>query len=313
MCLESALKPPVFLLGKVTWPSCHGGEINDDSFYRFFPSLFVFPLQAVCLYYGIPHQQQGPFSMPGTTGCHVNMAGYSSSSCIFCCFNEWGKFCQAHTTSRRYCTCVLSIWVWRTRWTQGPINCAIASEGAAFLVRLEQNPVRKSTGLQGEGHLGVWAWVSRLSVPTLPIHSWFQSHPYLVVCGAKWVVLVEDFMERQAWPWKHIRVELCVLWTWYLYAVACFSERQYSGQPTCWAWKPEPRVCQDGGESHPITWVSCMALSCFVTTVHLMSSARWCQETVLKNQSEIIWKNDSYIVSHPTPPPSLRATCVKRR
>lgn len=39
--------------------------------------------------------------MPGATRCHVNMAGYSSSSCIFCCFNEWGKFCQANTASGR--------------------------------------------------------------------------------------------------------------------------------------------------------------------------------------------------------------------
>ncbi|XP_023400468.2 aminopeptidase O isoform X11 [Loxodonta africana] len=58
--------------------------------------------QAMCLYHGIPHKQQGPFSMPGATRCHVNMAGHSSSSCIFCCFNEWGKFCQANTASGRY-------------------------------------------------------------------------------------------------------------------------------------------------------------------------------------------------------------------
>lgn len=185
--------------------------------------------------------------------------------------------------------------------------------GSSFPSEIGTKPCQTKHRLAGEGHLGVWAWGSRLSVLTLPIHSWFQSHPYLVVCGAKWVVLVEDFMEQQAWPWKHIRVELCVLWTWYLYAVACFSERQYSGQPTCWAWKPEPRVCQRWWRESPHHLGFLHGAHCSVTTVHLMSSARWCQETVLKNQSEIIWKNDSsYIVSHPTPPLSLRATCVKR-
>lgn len=74
----------------------------------------------MCLYYGISHKQQGPFSMPGATRCHVNMAGHRSSSCIFCCSNEWGEFCQASTASGRYCTCVLCFFVY---WTQaGPRN-----------------------------------------------------------------------------------------------------------------------------------------------------------------------------------------------
>lgn len=90
-----------------------------------------------------------------------------------------------------------------------------------------------------------------------------------------------------------------------------------------------PGCVRDGGESHPITWVSCEALACSVTTVRLISSARMPGESTVshltyltekleniqkvKNQRERIWKNDSsYIVFHPTPPLSLRAMCVKR-
>lgn len=257
----------------------------------------------MCLYYGIPHQQQGPFSMPGTTGCHVNVAGYSSSSCIFCCFNEWGKFCQAHTTSRRYCTCVLSIWVWRTRWTQGPINCAIASEGAAFLVRLEQNPVRQSTGLRGRA-----TWESGHGVPDCLC----QLIQFIVDSR---VILTWWFVEQSGWSWlktswsgKHGRGNTlessCVCFGRGIYMrLPVFLRGSTQASQLAGLGNLNPGCVRDGGESHPITWVSCMALACSVTTVHLMSSARWCQETVLKNQSEIIWKNDSYIVSHPTPVP----------
>lgn len=114
----------MFLLGKLKMTSLPWWRDEWQLILRSLPSVFVFLLQAMCLYYGIPHQQQGPFSMPGTTRCHVNMAGYSSSSCIFCCFNEWGKFCQAHTTSRRYGTCVLSyLGVTHSR-THGAVGCA---------------------------------------------------------------------------------------------------------------------------------------------------------------------------------------------
>lgn len=93
--------------------------------------------------------------------------------------------------------------------------------GNSFPSEVGIKPRQTKHRLGAECHLGVWAWGSRLSVPMLPIHSWFQSHPYLIVCGAKWVVLVEDFMDQQA-SHGNIRVELCMLWTWYLYAVACF-------------------------------------------------------------------------------------------
>ena len=84
------------------------------------PPLFLFLLQAMCLYCGISHKQQGPLSMPGATRCHVNMAGYSSSSCILGCFNERGEFCEANTASGRYCTCVPCFFMYCTH--VGPRN-----------------------------------------------------------------------------------------------------------------------------------------------------------------------------------------------
>lgn len=68
-------------------------------------------LQAMCLYRRVARKQQGPFPVPGAARCHVNMAGYSPSSCIFCRFNEWGKFCHADPGPGRYCTCVRCVFM----------------------------------------------------------------------------------------------------------------------------------------------------------------------------------------------------------
>lgn len=99
--------------------------------------------------------------MPGTTRCHVNMAGYSSSSCIFCCFNEWGKFCQAHTTWRRYSTCVLSYsGVMHTAGPKEPVGSATVT-GEVGRKTLPEN----AQGLGGAlGNLGMGLQIPQAKV-----------------------------------------------------------------------------------------------------------------------------------------------------
>lgn len=170
----------------------------------------------MCLYYGIPHQQQGPFSMPGTTRCHVNMAGYSSSSCIFCCFNEWRKFCQAHTTSRRYSTRVLSyLGVTHTAGSKEPSAELQSLKELLFWWGWMKNPTRERTGVgRSTGELGHGG--SRFPKPKLSIHRWL--HFYMMVCGAKVGGLGWRLPGQASVSWKHI-AELCVVWTWHLYVV----------------------------------------------------------------------------------------------
>lgn len=185
----------------------------------------------MCLYYGISHKQQGPFSMPGATRCHVNMAGYSSSSCIFCCFNEWGEFCQANTASGRYCTCVLCFFMYCTHaGHRNPIHSVFLNFKRAPLLggldwtHYKTSCQRKQQGLGGAlGHLGMACGALHARVINSEIISavaltwWFVGH--------KWVVLVEDLLGKQACHGHTVPVEFPVVWSWSRYRVLrCYAE-----------------------------------------------------------------------------------------
>lgn len=125
----------------------------------------------MCLYCGISHKQQGPFSMPGATRCHVNMAGYSSSSCILCCSNERGEFCKANTASGRYCTCVLCFFMYCTHvGPRNPIHRVfLRFKRAPLLAGLDWTWYKTSCQrkYQGMGK-GTWEPVHGMWGPSMP-------------------------------------------------------------------------------------------------------------------------------------------------
>lgn len=142
----------------------------------------------MCLYYGISSKQQGPFSMPGATRCHVNMAGHSPSSCIFCCFNEWGKFCQANTASGRYYTCVRCFFMYHTHARPGTQYVVFfATLKSSFIswvgMNMLENILPEKTAGRRRGLWEAWVGMWGSSCQTYQFLECFSSCFDLVVCG----------------------------------------------------------------------------------------------------------------------------------